>query len=48
MFIDFPKAIFDTINHDLLLSNLPAYGFSKQTLSFRCSSPEEQKTKGLN
>ena len=36
MFIDFPKA-FDTINHDVLLSKLPAYGFSKQALSFRCS-----------
>ena len=37
MFIDFPKAFFDTINHDLLLPKLPAYGFSKQALSFRCS-----------
>ena len=36
MFIDSPKA-FDTINHGLLLSKLPAYGFSKQALSFRCS-----------
>ena len=36
MFIDFPKA-FDSINHDLLLSKLPAYGFSKQALSFSCS-----------
>ena len=36
MFIDSPKA-FDAINHDLLLSKLPAYGFSKQALSFRCS-----------
>ena len=36
MFRDFPKA-FDTINHGLLLSKLPAYGFSKQALSFRCS-----------
>ena len=36
MFIDFPKA-FNTINHGLLLSKLPAYGFSRQALSFRCS-----------
>ena len=36
MFIDFPKA-FETINHGLLLSRLPTYGFSKQALSFRCS-----------
>ena len=36
MFIGSPKA-FDTINHGLLLSKLPAYGFSKQALSFRCS-----------
>ena len=36
MFIDSPKA-FNTINHGLLLSKLPAYGFSKQALSFRCS-----------
>ena len=36
MFIDCPKA-FNTINHGLLLSKLPAYGFSKQALSFGCS-----------
>ena len=36
MFIDSPKAL-DTINHSLLLYKLPAYGFSKQALSFRCS-----------
>ena len=28
---------FDTINHDLLLAKLKAYGFSKQSLSFMCS-----------
>ena len=30
---------FDTINHDLLLAKLKAYGFSKQALSFKL--PEE-------
>ena len=34
---DFPKA-FETINHGFLLLKLHAYGFSKQALSFRCSS----------
>ena len=42
MFRDFPKA-FDTINHGLLLSKLPAYGFSKQALCFRCSYLENRR-----
>ena len=28
---------FDTINHDLLLAKLKAYGLSKEVLSFMCS-----------
>ena len=37
IFVDF-STVFDTINHDPLLTKLKAYGFSKQALSFICSS----------
>ena len=36
IFMDLSKAS-DTINHDLLLAKVKAYGFSKQALSFMCS-----------
>ena len=36
MFMDLSKA-FDTINHDLLLAKLKAYGFSGEALNFICS-----------
>ena len=42
IFMDLPKA-FDTINHDLLLAKLKAYGFSKQALSFMCSHPKNRR-----
>ena len=42
--MDLSKA-FDTINHQLLLAKLHAYGFTKQTLAIICSYLPNQKQK---
>ena len=36
LFMDLSK-VFDTINHDLLLATLKAYGFSLNALNLMCS-----------
>ena len=42
LFMDLSK-VFDTINHDLLLAKLKAYGFSKDTLTLMCSYLKDRK-----
>ena len=42
--MDLSKA-FDTINHQLLLAKLHAYGFTKRTLAIICSYLPNQKQK---
>ena len=42
LLMDFSKA-FDSINHDLLLAKLKAYGFSINTLDLICSYLKYQK-----
>ena len=45
IFMDLSKA-FDTLNHDLLIAKLAAYGFEKDTLRYMKSYLANKKQKG--
>ena len=47
LFTDLLKA-FNTINHDLLLTKLKAYGFTNKSLALMCSYLKKQKTENAN
>ena len=47
VFMDLSRA-FDTINHDLLLAKLKAYGFSLNAVELMGSYLNKQKTTSLN
>ena len=44
--MDFSKA-FDTINHDMLLAKLKAYGFSKDALTLMCGYLKQSQQKAV-
>ena len=44
LFMDLSKA-FDTVNHDLLLAKLKAYGFSRKALTLMCSYLKNRRQK---
>ena len=46
-FTDLLKA-FNTINHDLLLTKLKAYGFTNKSLALMCCYLKKQKTENAN
>ena len=47
MFMDLSKA-FDTLNHNLLIVKLEAYGFERESLSFMKSYLSDRRRNGLD